>query len=146
MPLVTAEYRTDTTKQILAGHSLGDLFALHALFHAPGLFHGIVAASPSLWYDDRAIFSSEEDYAQNNSVLPAKLHMSVGQKEEGMQTQMVSNLFRFSAILESRKYTQLSLKNQLFADLDHHEAMVPGFQMGLKWLFHRAMVQSSWVK
>ncbi|MEM7132472.1 MAG: alpha/beta hydrolase-fold protein [Chloroflexota bacterium] len=135
MPFVASEYRTDSANQILVGHSLGGLFALYTLFHEPSLFQGVVAASPSLWHGDHAIFATENAYAQKASDLPAKLYLSVGQKEEGPKTRMVSNLFRFSALLKSREYNQLTVKNQFFDDLDHREATMPGFQFGLTWIF-----------
>jgi predicted alpha/beta superfamily hydrolase len=49
IPTVESEYRADGSRRILAGHSLGGLFVLHALFHDTDLFHGYVAASPSIW-------------------------------------------------------------------------------------------------
>lgn len=134
IPFVASEYRTDNANRILVGHSIGGLFALYTLFHEPGLFQGVVAASPSLWYGDNSIFSTENDYSKNAKDLPAKLFLSVGQKEEGPKTRMVSNLFRFSAILESRDYNQLTTKNQFFDNLDHREATMPGFQFGLMWI------------
>lgn len=135
IPIVAFKYRTDTSNQTLVGHSLGGLFALHTLFHEPDMFQGYVVASPPLLFGDNCIFSAENDYAQKQSDLPAKLYLSVGQKEQGTESRMVSNLFRFSAILDSRDYDRLTMKNQVFDNLGHCEALAPGFQSGLKWIF-----------
>src|SRR3712207_3867723 len=51
LPLVRSKYRTLPTT-ILAGHSFGGLFALHVAATRPGTFHGIIAISPSLWWND----------------------------------------------------------------------------------------------
>jgi hypothetical protein len=39
-------------QNILYGHSLGGLLAIHAMFTEPALFSSYVAADPSLWYDN----------------------------------------------------------------------------------------------
>lgn len=45
-------YRINPDRQALFGHSFGGLFALHALYTRPQVFHSIVAASPSLELDE----------------------------------------------------------------------------------------------
>jgi len=135
VPLIDSEYRADTSCQVLAGHSLGGLFVLYTLFHESDLFQGYVAASPSLWFGERSIFSTEDKYAQKKNDLPVKLYLCVGQKEEGKESGMVSNLFRLSALLESRGYNSLTIKNQVFENLNHCESAAPGIQFGLMWIF-----------
>jgi uncharacterized protein len=135
IPLIDTEYRTDSSHRILAGPSFGGLFVLHALFHEPSLFHGYVASSPSLWFGDKAIFTTEADYAQNHDDLAASLFLSVGQKEEKAGSGMVSDLFKFSALLESRKYGGMTVKNQVFNDLNHCESIAPGLLLGIKAVF-----------
>ena len=39
----------------LSGDSFGGLFALHTLIHRPEVFSGIIAISPSLWWDDQGL-------------------------------------------------------------------------------------------
>ena len=53
MPEVEKRYRTQPFR-VLAGHSLGGLFAVHALSTRPGLFNVYVAVSPSLWWDGQS--------------------------------------------------------------------------------------------
>ncbi|WP_298014582.1 alpha/beta hydrolase [uncultured Castellaniella sp.] len=47
---VTAEFRPDPSRQVLAGHSLGALFAFYVLLHRPRAFDGYVLSSPSVWW------------------------------------------------------------------------------------------------
>lgn len=47
---VAAEFRLDPRRQVLAGHSLGALFALYVLLHRPRAFDGYVLSSPSVWW------------------------------------------------------------------------------------------------
>ncbi len=51
MPVFERRLRVDPARRLLFGHSLGGLFALHALFTRPDLFRAIAAASPSLWWN-----------------------------------------------------------------------------------------------
>lgn len=58
-PMIAKRYRAHPRRQTLYGHSLGGLFALHLFFSYPGAFDTIVAASPSIWWDDQAILAEE---------------------------------------------------------------------------------------
>lgn len=135
IPFIKTQYRTDPTKQILYDHSLSGLFVLYALFQEPTLFQGYLSTSPSIWYGSKAILANESHYAQNHTDLPAKLYLSVGQQEENTTSRMVSNVFHLTAVLQSRSYKSLILKRQTFDNRNHCEAMLPGFQSGLKWFF-----------
>lgn len=58
-PLIARRYKVHPRRQALYGHSLGGLFALHLFFSHSGAFDTIVAASPSIWWDDQAILTEE---------------------------------------------------------------------------------------
>lgn len=58
-PAMAKRYKLHPQRQALYGHSLGGLFALHLFYAHPGAFDTIVAASPSIWWDDQAILSEE---------------------------------------------------------------------------------------
>ncbi|WP_040614464.1 alpha/beta hydrolase, partial [Teichococcus cervicalis] len=57
LPALARRHPVDAHQLALFGHSLGGLFALHALFARPGLFRAIVAASPSLWWGEGAMLA-----------------------------------------------------------------------------------------
>ncbi|WP_137929539.1 alpha/beta hydrolase [Mesorhizobium comanense] len=54
-PWVAGRARIDETRQALYGHSFGGLFALYALFTRPLSFRTFIAASPAIYWEDRAI-------------------------------------------------------------------------------------------
>jgi predicted alpha/beta superfamily hydrolase len=58
-PAIAKRYAAHPRRQALYGHSLGGLFALHLFYSHPGAFDTIVAASPSIWWDDQAILAEE---------------------------------------------------------------------------------------
>jgi predicted alpha/beta superfamily hydrolase len=58
-PRVAALARIDKGNQTLFGHSLGGLAVVEALFTEPGAYRTFVAASPSIWWADRAVLKHE---------------------------------------------------------------------------------------
>ena len=76
MPWVNQNYRTRPYK-ILIGHSLGGLFALHALTTRPELFNAYVVIDPSLNWNDQALVEQAEAFFKNTSELKADLYMTM---------------------------------------------------------------------
>lgn len=50
-------------RQSLFGHSLGGIFVLHALFTRPQAFYSLVAASPSIEWNEQGILPEERAFA-----------------------------------------------------------------------------------
>jgi len=61
MPEIQKRYRV-TPYKILAGHSLGGLFAVHAMVSKPDLFNAYVAVSPALQWDNQLVVKRAEDF------------------------------------------------------------------------------------
>lgn len=59
---ISRRYRTDPERHSLFGHSLGGLFALYALYERPQAFHSIVAASPSMEWNEQGILDDERAF------------------------------------------------------------------------------------
>lgn len=55
-------YKIDPDRQSLFGHSLGGLFALYTLYARPQSFHSIIAASPSMEWNEQGILVDERDF------------------------------------------------------------------------------------
>lgn len=66
-PEIARRYPVDAKHQSLFGHSLGGLFALHMLYTRPGAFEAIIAASPSIWWSDKAILAEEKAFTERLS-------------------------------------------------------------------------------
>jgi predicted alpha/beta superfamily hydrolase len=54
-PDVAAKFAVDRGNETLFGHSYGGLFTLYALLNQPAAFDTFVAASPSIWYENRLL-------------------------------------------------------------------------------------------
>lgn len=52
-PEIARRYKVDADRETLFGHSFGGLFTLYALVNKPALFDNWVAASPSIWFEDK---------------------------------------------------------------------------------------------
>lgn len=68
IPYVEARHRAAPFR-ILAGQSLGGLFALHVLHEDPEAFGAIIASSPSLWWDDRALLKNSARWGRDGQFL-----------------------------------------------------------------------------
>lgn len=60
---------------VLFGHSFGGLFTLYTMFTRPDLFDTYIAASPSIWWNDRSIVHEQEraflEGGQESSSVPS---------------------------------------------------------------------------
>src|SRR5215813_1798706 len=78
IPLIEEQYRVQPYR-ILAGHSLGGLFAIHAMISKPGLFNSYIAVSPSLqWEHDEALKRAEAYLKNQKEMKPTSLFVSIG--------------------------------------------------------------------
>ncbi len=84
LPAIDAAYRTDRGRRTLMGYSLGGLFTLHTLFNRPELFRAYVAASPSIWFADKAVLTALPAFESRmrKGGLKADLLLSAGQYEQ----------------------------------------------------------------
>ncbi|CAM5761274.1 Ferri-bacillibactin esterase BesA [Labrys miyagiensis] len=90
MPAFEGRLRIDPERRLLFGHSLGGLFALHALFTRPDLFSAVAAASPSLWWnggdtDAEKLFVGRKDRFMRDT----RLMICVGELERALPPGLV---------------------------------------------------------
>jgi predicted alpha/beta superfamily hydrolase len=136
IPLVEAEFRTNPTDRALYGHSLGGLFALYALLEGGGTFQRVIAASPSIGWDDRVIFRMESAHAENHDSLPAQLFLSSGFLEDDEENgETVSHVKELVEILESRDYSGLQIKTAYFEDETHMSVIPAAISRGLRTIY-----------
>lgn len=78
-PLIDARYRTsgDAGHTIVAGSSMGGLFALYAFFFRPDIFGAAAVLSPALWFADGAIFP----FIEHAPAPGGRIYLDVGTLE-----------------------------------------------------------------
>jgi len=83
-PKIHALVKVDAGDEALYGHSLGGLAVLRALFTEPTAFRTFIAASPSIWWDDKVVLKGEADFTKKvlvGAVAPRVL-ITVGGLEQ----------------------------------------------------------------
>ena len=84
LPTVEAEHLggTPVSERWLIGHSFSALFGLRTLFAAPDTFDKWLLASPSIWWDDRAVLAEEPAWTDGGvEHRPTTLFLSYGERE-----------------------------------------------------------------
>jgi predicted alpha/beta superfamily hydrolase len=80
-PWLHARHAVDPNRQILFGHSLGGLFALHAMFTAPESFNIYIAASPSIRFSRGIVMKGERAFLSNPARTSVRLLVTLGEFE-----------------------------------------------------------------
>jgi predicted alpha/beta superfamily hydrolase len=149
-PLVRSLTPVDPRKQALYGHSYGGLCTLHALFTRPAMFQAYVAASPSIWYRDRAVLAGLEGFDQRVAGLAVKpsVLLSAGEFEEPAagadlsagsreavlaQRRMVGEARDLSVKLGAMQGAVARTQFFLFAQENHGSAAFPAMARGMEF-------------
>lgn len=118
---VAARHKVNPARQSLFGHSLGGIFALHVLYARPDAFHAIVAASPSMWWDNQAMLREERDFAErltSGKVAKAsRLLIVAGEREEA--SVMVGDTQALARRLEPLSAYGLRTQSRIYAGEGH---------------------------
>ncbi|ONG54818.1 hypothetical protein BKE38_09965 [Pseudoroseomonas deserti] len=67
----------DAGRQALFGHSLGGLCALHAFFTRPEAFGTVIAADPSIWWNNRSILQEQAGFLAGLRAAGGKLNPGI---------------------------------------------------------------------
>ena len=137
LPRVEADYRV--SERWLHGHSFSALFGLRVLFTEPELFSKYLLASPSIWWDDRAILELEAAYAAEHQDLRAKVFVTAGEHEGGEAFddtvfRMRTNVVELYQTLQGRNYPNLELAHAILPNETHSSTVGHAISAGLRTL------------
>ncbi len=94
-PAIAERYpATSSGPQILYGHSLGGLFAAHALLTRTDSFDAFIVSSPSLWWNDFAILGELPGFKERLAALPRqpRVFVDVGAREQDLPASVPEGL------------------------------------------------------
>lgn len=94
-PAIAQRYpQTAGGSHILFGHSLGGLFAAHALLTRPDSFTAFIISSPSLWWNDFAILAALPAFKDSLAALPdqPRIFVDVGAREQELPASIPQGL------------------------------------------------------
>ena len=130
IPTIESRYRTQKFR-VFGGHSLGGLFALHALFTRPELFDAWIAVSPSLHWDDRYLFRRASEYFAKTKLPATTVIVTIG--DEGDDSRDAFDDFR--KLVTKRAPRSLDALFLHLPDEDHGSVVMPSHYAGLRKVF-----------
>lgn len=137
LPGIESTYNIDVTQRTLIGHSLSGLFALYTLLTQPQAFSRWLIASPSSWWDKRAVFELEQHNLAHGPTLAGRVFLSAGELEQciGGEIPMLANTEEFHARLAMRRSESFDTALRIMPGEIHHSTMPAAVSHGLRWLF-----------
>ncbi len=139
-PMIESTWPVDRTRQALFGHSFGGLFVLWSLFTRPEAFQAHIAASPSIWWDSRAILKNADAYEQRKQVPSAKarLLITVGGLERdipfpGGKLDMVADAEALATRLRAKAEGAVDVSYAAIADESHMSVIPSAISRGVRF-------------
>lgn len=129
---IEAEYRADPKDRALAGHSLGGLFTLYAMYKEPEFFERYLAMSPTVIAGNHYVAKLDAQYKKKRKDLPARLFLAYGENEDPAYRGAIAD---YEKALSSRNYNALNYKHQVLPGMRHTSARAYGYLVGLPWLY-----------
>lgn len=125
-PFIENKYKTTNSKTII-GQSLGGLLATEILYKKPTLFSNYIIISPSIWWDNQSLFTTNPEFAKADFSQKTKVFIGVGKEGKIMENdakKLSQIVARQNKVIESHFY--------FFKESSHgdilHEAVYKAFQ------------------
>jgi predicted alpha/beta superfamily hydrolase len=137
IPFVDRTYRANQDRA-LAGHSFGGLFVAFVLFHSPELFNRYLISSPSLDWDDRAIFLEEAQfYHSGPNTHTTKIFICGGSLEAAP---MIPDIEKLVCLIKKRNYKGWEISEQIFNNETHMSVLPFAISRGLREIWKTTRV------
>ncbi|HEX6046852.1 MAG TPA: alpha/beta hydrolase-fold protein [Pyrinomonadaceae bacterium] len=130
IPVIEKDYRVQPYR-ILAGHSFGGLFAIHAMITKPGLFNSYVAVSPSLQWENAEALKRAEEFLKNQKELNVSLYTSLGNEPGGIG----ESFDQFREALSKTQIKGFEWQAQRMDDEDHGSVVLRSHYFGLRKVY-----------
>ncbi len=128
---IEKRYRTQPYR-ILAGHSLGGLFAVHAMLSRPELFNSYIAVSPALQWDNQVAVKRAEDFFKTRKELDRTLYISLG-----LEPGPIEDAFhQFKRVLSKNEAKGFEWEAQEMTDEDHGSVVLRSHYAGLRKVYN----------
>lgn len=127
-PELSGRYQVRDDRRTLAGHSLGSLLVLHAVFQPSPFFNVGLASSPSVWWDNRSFLGLVSAMRDETPALHASLYLSVGEDDT---PSMTGDLALLEKQLADRPFKGLNVISERFPGRDHYDVLPFSLSAGL---------------
>ena len=142
-PLLESSFPIDRTRQALFGHSFGGLFVLWSLFNQPQAFQSHMAASPSIWWNDRAILAEADAFMTrvDSSAARSRLLITVGSGERDIpfakgKLNMVADAEALTVRLRAQAERAVDVAYVEIADENHLSVVPTAINRGIRFAWH----------
>lgn len=116
------------TGRVIAGHSLGSLLVLHALFQEEPFFDRALASAPSIWWDNRSILGLIAKMRDRKASIAGRLYLGVGSEDS---PSMLGDIDLLAKQLEERPFDGLEVHSEQFSGRDHYDVVPHTMAAGL---------------
>jgi uncharacterized protein len=130
IPEIEKQYRVQPYR-IFAGHSLGGLFAIHAMITKPGLFNSYIAVSPSLQWENFEALKRAEEFLKNQKELKVTLFVSLGDEPGAIG----ESYKKFTEALAKSNIKGFEWKAEHMTDEDHGSVVLRSHYAGLRKVY-----------
>lgn len=130
IPEIEKTYRVQPYR-ILAGHSFGGLFAVHAMLSKPGLFNSYVAVSPSLQWENQETLKRAEEFFKNRKELNVSLFTSLGHEPGPIG----ESFDKFREVLAKTSIKGFEWQAERMDDEDHGSVVLRSHYAGLRKVY-----------
>ena len=130
IPQIEAKYRVQPYR-VLAGHSFGGLFAVHAMLTRPDLFNAYVAVSPSLQWDNFLMIDRAKEFFKSRKEWNRTLFLSLGNEPGDIDDGF--KLFR--EVLDKQQVKGFAWEAVNLPDEDHGSVVLRSHYAGLRKVF-----------
>ncbi|HVF57728.1 MAG TPA: alpha/beta hydrolase-fold protein [Pyrinomonadaceae bacterium] len=130
IPAVESRYRTQPFR-VFAGHSLGGLFAVHAMLSRPDLFNAFIAVSPSLQWDSQVVVKRGEEFFKTHKEWKKSLYFTLGD-ERG---DILDGFKQFREVLTKNQPKSFEWEALQLLDEDHGSVVLPSHYWALRKIF-----------
>ena len=131
IPEIEKRYRVHPYR-MLAGHSLGGLFTIHAMVSRPELFQSYVAVSPALQWDNQVAVKRAEDFFKARKEFPATLFMSLGHEPGPIE----DGFHQLKQVLEKNQTKGFEWEAQVLDDEDHGSVVLRSHYLGMRKVYN----------
>jgi predicted alpha/beta superfamily hydrolase len=137
-PQIERRFDVEAAQSVLAGHSLGGLFALKAMLEPEGDFGGYLAISPSLWFNRGALLEHLDAALEKGTIFSSRLAVFVGEQEERIASpkgRMTSNVLEVARrVAAHRAQFPNGALIRVVPGTTHHTISGYAFAQGLRFI------------
>lgn len=127
-PELARRYPLSEARRGIAGHSVGSLLVLHALFQARPFFNLALASAPSIWWDNRSILRLASVLRDHTATLRGTLYLGAGADDS---PSMTGDLSLLEKQLRDRPFEGLRVVSERFAGRNHYDVVPHTLRAGL---------------